>query len=163
MTAPQLCESVWPVSTPTDVVREFYETLDEEGLDSALSFIGPAAAFEGPMGSRTDGEAGRALIERHFRRFEEMFDPFHTRVERTWAENERVLVQLHLGGRGLSGAESWRTVHHLHTVTGSMTAGLRILRPLVAVEAPVSRARTLAEAWSELSARRDLELSVNRA
>lgn len=83
------------IATPTGVVREIFERLNDRDVDTLVPFASGDVVEVWPLVGRLDG---KAAVKGHFAAIFAAMPDFHIDVERMAASGETVFVHWHLRG-----------------------------------------------------------------
>jgi ketosteroid isomerase-like protein len=110
-----------------ELIQSLYAALAARDVDLARPLLDDDIPIEDicgsdpvPLGRGPDG-LGELL-----RRYDDQFREFRIEPVEVVAVGEKTLVEVRIGGIGISGAEHWSTGYHVHTVVGGKLVRLQL-------------------------------------
>jgi hypothetical protein len=125
-----------------ELIHSLYAALAARDVDLAQPLLDDDISIEDMSGS--DGVPlghGRDGLGELLRRYDDQFREFRIEPVEMIAVGEKTLVEVRIGGIGISGAEHWGTGYHVHTVVAGKLVRLQLFAERGKAEGAVEPAR----------------------
>jgi ketosteroid isomerase-like protein len=145
-----------------DLLKGLYAALGRRELEAAmLSVAGDAAIEEVNRSNRVALRPGRDGLLELLGRYHDQFREFRMEPHEVRDGPGKTLVSLTIGGIGISGAELWGTVYHVHTIAAGRSQRIEVYLDRDAAAKAAGLDGLISELSTELHPGGDLELAVD--